>query len=446
MKALNTEQTTLPAKKFNFLYLLLILVLSGLLTATAYFGYHVYDLSEQQEEIKEDYSTFNNITFGIFSVDEWREKIAEVVNPKVSNFSVTPQQKKLLYKKVKQQLDALVDKAIAVANKPQKSLMGKLKKFAFNKIVNADQLHAQVPSFAQTIVAKLTSQSSQNKLKNMVTSRLKKVEAQTFDSTQSAIAAVTDSMFNKYNVAVAEEFNKTIISRVASIQKQTYNYAYAMLACVLVALMLFWFVRKQVHLHAVLFIVLMLFAFVLLAVGLTASIIEVDARIKALEFVLLGQRVAFENQVLFFQSKSIVEIMQTLVNQPKPDAVAVGIIIFVFVIIFPVLKLIAGGIHILSPRSIAESKVVRYFTFQSGKWDMADVMVVGILMTYIGLNGILKSQLTNLNIQNSVLTSTTVNYSSLQPGFIIFVGYVVYEMVLSRILKRMSRSLAEGDL
>src|SRR5205085_7443007 len=105
---------------------------------------------------------------------------------------------------------------------------------------------------------------------------------------------------------------------------------------------------------------------------------------------------------------------------------------------FPVIKLVAGGIHILTSRKIAESKVVRYFTFHSRKWDMADVMVVGILMTYIGLNGILKSQLTNLNIKNAFITSTTINNSSLQPGFFIFIGFVIYEIVLYRILKRLS--------
>lgn len=443
---MNTEQTTKPAKRFSFIYLLLILVLSVLLTATCCFGYQVHTLSRQQEQLKEDYSTFNNITFGLFSVDEWKNKIAGVVNPKVTNFSITPEQKKQLYVKVSQQLHALVDKTIAQANKPQKSLTGKLKKFAFNKIVKGDQLHAQVPSFAQIIVAKATSQSTQRKLKNIVTGKLKKVEAQTFDSTQSAIEAVTDSMFTRYNVAVTEEFNKTITSRVAAIQQQTYNYAYAMLACVLAALILFVVMRRHIHVQPVLFIVLVLFAFILLAVGLTTTIIEVDARISALEFMLLGQRVAFENQVLFFQSKSILEIIETLVGQSKPDAIAVGIIILLFVIIFPVLKLVAGGIHILSSRKIAESKVVRYFTFHSGKWDMADVMVVGIVMTYIGLNGILKSQLVNLNLDYSALKSTTVNYSSLQPGFYIFVGYVVYEMVLYRILKRISRSRDGGGV
>ena len=438
---MDTDQTTSPAKSFGLTYIILILVLSVLLGGEAYFGYHVHDLSRQQTQLKEDYSTFNNITFGLFSVDEWRDKLAGVLNPQVANYNVTPQQKKQLYTKVEQQLHAVVNKAIAQANKPQKSLTGKLKKFAFNKIVKADELHAQVPSFAQLIVTKITSPRSQRILKKIATSKLKQVEAQTYDSTQSAIIAVTDSMFHKYNVAVTEEFNKAITSRVASMRTATNKYAYAMLACVLTALALFWFMRKQVHLQTILFIVLLLIALILLVVGVTASIIEVDARIKTLEFMLLGQRVAFENQVLFFQSQSIYDIVETLINQSKPDAVAVGIIIFVFVIIFPVLKLVASGIHVSGRRKIAESRVVKYLTFHSGKWDMADVMVIGILMTYIGLNGILQSQLSNLNFTNTFFTSATVNYTSLQPGYFIFVGYVIYAMVLFAILKRLPKSL-----
>jgi len=69
---------------------------------------------------------------------------------------------------------------------------------------------------------------------------------------------------------------------------------------------------------------------------------------------------------------------------------------------------------------------------------MADVMIVGVLMTYIGLNGILKSQLTNLNMHNSVITSVTSNNTSLQPGYFVFAGYVVFATLLSYILKRIS--------
>jgi uncharacterized paraquat-inducible protein A len=176
----------------------------------------------------------------------------------------------------------------------------------------------------------------------------------------------------------------------------------------------------------------------MLAVGITASIIEVDARIQSLNFMLMGEKVEFQNQVLFFQSKSIWEIVKVLIGQPKPDSVVVGSLILLFIIILPVLRMLAKGIHILSTRKFAKNKVVRYLAFESNKWDMADVMVVGILMTYIGLNGILKSQLSNLNINNSFLTTVTQNDTSLQPGYFIFVGYVVFAAVLSTILKRIT--------
>lgn len=434
---MNTDQQTSPTNKFGLASVILILVLSILLGGEAYFGYRLHFLSKQQEQIKEDYSTLNNITFGLFSVDQWRDKISGVINGKVAGFSITRKQQKALQAEVEQQLHALVSKAIAEFNKPQKTLAGKLKKFAFNKIVNTDEIQAQVPSFAKTIITKINSPSSRKRLKRIATSKLNQLEAETYDSTQTVAATVDSAMFRIYHVADTDEFNKTIIRQLTSIRTASDKYTWAMLACVLVALALYWILRQQVHLHPMLFIVLLSFAFILLAVGTTASIIEVDARIKSVNLALLGEKVAFENQVLFFQSKSIFNIIVVLLKQPKPDAVLVGILILVFVVAFPVLRLVAAGLQIVSPKTIADNKAVKYFAFESGKWAMADVMVVGILMTYIGLNGILENQLSNLNISNSFITATTINYTSLQPGYFIFVGFVVYAIVLFAILKRL---------
>ena len=207
-----------------------------------------------------------------------------------------------------------------------------------------------------------------------------------------------------------------------------------MLACVLLALALWWFMRKKVQLQTVLFITGLLFAGVLLAVGLTSPVIEVDARIQSLKFMLLGEQVIFQNQVLFFQSKSIWDIITTLLSQQKPDAITVGILILLFIVVLPLLRLTAKGLHLYT----SNNKVVNYLAFEATKWDMADVMIVGMLMTYIGLNGILKSQLANLNIHNDTLTTNTVNYTSLQPGYFIFAAYVFFELVLSYILKRIT--------
>ena len=67
---------------------------------------------------------------------------------------------------------------------------------------------------------------------------------------------------------------------------------------------------------------------------------------------------------------------------------------------------------------------------------MADVMVVGTLMTYIGLNGILRSELSEIEFHTSNLNTITGNYTSLQPGYFIFVGYVAFAIILAAILNR----------
>jgi hypothetical protein len=435
---LTTQQNNTTANKFGLAKIILIFGLSILLCGEAYFGYRLHAMSMEQEQIKEDYSMSNNITFGLFSVDQWRDRIAAVVDRQVTDFSLTRAQKKALQEKVEKQLHGLINNVVSEVNKPQKGLGGKLKKFAFNQFVDPADIQAQVPSFAKTIIDKVNSPASTNRLKSIVSSKIDQLEKQTYDSTSVANTAVTKHLYKKYNVSNPKEFNHQINTRLASIQVVTYNYAFGMLGCVVLALALWWLMRKKVELQITLFVLSLLFSFVLLAVGLTTSIIEVDARIQTLNLSLLGEKIVFDNQVLFFQTKSILGIIDVLIKQEKPDAVVVGVLIMLFVIVLPVLRIIAKGIHILSKKELADSKVVKYLTFEAGKWDMADVMVVGILMTYIGLNGILQSQLSNLNIQNSFLSTTTVNNTSLQPGFFIFVGYAVFDMVLSYILKRMT--------
>ncbi|RZJ87191.1 MAG: 2-methylisocitrate lyase [Chryseobacterium sp.] len=440
---MTTQHTTTKDSKTGLANGILIIALSILLGGLTYSGYRLHALSFEREQIKEDYSMANNITFGLFSVDQWRDRIVTVIDREVHDFSMTKAQKKALQGQVEKQLHGVINTALAEINKPQKSLGGKLKKFAVKNFVNADQIHAQVPSFSKTIIDKVNSPASKNRLKSIASSKIDQLESQTYDATSEASTAVTKSLFKKYKVSTPTEFNKQINSKLKVIDQISYEYMYGMFACVIVALGLWWIMKNKVHLQTVLFVMSLLFAFVLLAVAVTIPIIEVDARIQSLNFMLMGEKITFENQVLFFQSKSILGIVEVLINQPKPDAVVVGALVLLFIILLPIIRIVAKGIYVLSNKSVSENKAVKYLTFESGKWDMADVMVVGVLMTYIGLNGILKSQLSNLNINTDVLKTVTANNSSLQPGYFLFVAFVVFDIILSRILKRMTPS-SEG--
>ncbi|WP_406823810.1 paraquat-inducible protein A [Pedobacter sp. KACC 23697] len=433
---INTPNQAKPSGSRSASFIL-IAALSLLLVAAAYSGYRFRALAYEQKHIKEDYSLSNNITFGIFSVDRWGDKISAVVDRKVKGFNLTKSQKADMQDEVEKQLHGMVNKAVAEFTRPQKGLGAKLKKLAFNTFVDVKEIHALVPSFSRTIVTKVTSPKSIKKLKSVAVGKLDELEAQTYDRSDQTISSVEHSIYQKYKVNNATAFDKVVNAKLKQVKELSYQYAIGMTACIIIALLLWLMLRKRVDSEVTLFVLSLLFAFILLAVGVSSPIIEVDARIHTLEFALLGEKLVFNNQVLFFQSQSILGIIGTLVEQPKPDAVLVGVLLMLFVVILPLLRLVARGLQVSCSQLLGNSKVIRFLAFDLSKWDMADVMVVGIAMTYIGLNGILKSQLSGLNINTEALKVVTENNSALQLGFFIFVAYVAYNIILSSILKRM---------
>jgi hypothetical protein len=107
------------------------------------------------------------------------------------------------------------------------------------------------------------------------------------------------------------------------------------------------------------------------------------------------------------------------------------------------MKLLSTKLYLLGSERWKNSKVIQYFAFKSGKWSMADVNVVAIFMAYIGFKGILDSQLESLNLQTQSLASISTNQTSLQPGFILFVGFVLFSLFLSVILHKITEPMPD---
>src|SRR6202035_5014147 len=134
-----------PLKALHFLLIggvLLILIGIG------FCGYKVHNLSIQQEQIKTDYTLINSVSFGLLSVDEWRDDIISAVSTQIQEFKLTPEQEAQLKKEIEQILHALVEKAMSSMQKPKKSIGGKIEKLAFNSLVSGKKLHEEVPGFA----------------------------------------------------------------------------------------------------------------------------------------------------------------------------------------------------------------------------------------------------------------------------------------------------------
>ncbi|WP_419801742.1 paraquat-inducible protein A [Mucilaginibacter sp.] len=421
-------------KKYAILILVPMLLIAG---AMAYCGNKVYYLSQEEKQVQEDFATLNNITFGLLSINAWKDKVSLIINRQISGFNFTSGQQKDLQKEIEQIMNALITKAIGIINRPQKTLIGKLKKAAVKVFVNEKELRAQVPGFAKEIIKQVNKPSSKRRLKRLASSKFKELEKTTFDSSITAENAVRTKLYRKYNVQDADGFQKKTDLILMNNKMESRNYAYGMMGGAVLFLIVWMIVKGNKSLHKSLFAVSILAAAVLLVVGVSSTMIDVEARIKLVDFSILGQHMVFKNQILFFQSKGILEVVMILLKATAPESIAVGVLIFCFSIVFPISKLTTAIVYLFgSEGRWSRGKLIHYFAFDSGKWSMADVMVVAIMMTYLAFNGILDSQLAELNIKNSYLSTVTTNNTALQPGFMIFLSFVIFSLLMSEILKR----------
>ncbi|HYC84987.1 MAG TPA: paraquat-inducible protein A, partial [Chryseosolibacter sp.] len=189
------------------------------------------------------------------------------------------------------------------------------------------------------------------------------------------------------------------------------------------------------------YLLLTLVSFVLLATGLVLPMIEIDARISSLSFTLLGESVTFKDQVLYYKSKSILEVVQLMLTQDRVDVLLVGVLVFVFSVLFPIAKLLASMVYMYSARS-RDNRTVRFLIFQTGKWSMADVMVIAIFMSYIGFSGIITEQLRQIETIAGNIDILTTNKSSLLSGFFCFTSFAIISLLISHKLQFQFKKVA----
>jgi len=423
----------MPGKK-----IILIPFVITLLLVAAFSGAQVHTLSEQQKAIKRDYSGVNNVSFGILSVSRWRDLVIDAVGKQIDSFRLTPAERDSLQKEVEILLNTLIDKADSIISRPQKSLGGNIRKLVFHAFVKPANLHKETPAFAKKIIAEVMRPRSRHRLASVAKSKLEELSEQTYDSAYEQQQTRFDSIFKRYSVADLDGFNKRTGDDLVVIHRKMILYVWIMLGSLAVLLSLWYLLRKQKPLLTTLYILSIFMALVFLVTGLTAVTIELDARIDSLNFHILGETISFKDQVIFFQSKSIVDVVILLLRTGKFDTIGVGTLLLTFSILFPIAKLVCTGLYLIGKQQWTKSRLVGFFAFHSGKWSMADVMVVALFMAYIGFNGILNDQLNDLNINSSAFTSIATNRTSLQPGYLVFVTFVLFGLALSQFLQWMN--------
>lgn len=423
-------------KKERIRQIILLTCLIPLLALAMYFARSVYSDSAKRSELKDDYSTINSITYGIMSVNVWKEAVKDIVKNQIDEFELTEKQDSILHVQLTDMIQNLVSKADSAIRVNDDGLKGTLRKWAVHTFVNPEKIKAQAPEFSRAIIDEVMKEKNKERMQKLAVSKLNEFAEKTYDQKDSL---KIKEIYAKYDKPLDADLSNTLLSKADSLENKNYRESFFILGIVLVYLLTWLLVFKYNELRKPMFFMSVALALTVLAVGLTSAMIEIDARISKVDFVLLGESVKFSDQVIFFRSKSILELVQILLKTGKVDSIFVGILVLAFSVLLPTTKLISTEIYLLGKDKWRKNAVLHWLAFKSGKWSMADVMVVAIFMAYVGFNGILDDQMQDLNIKSDQFTSIATNYTSLQPGYILFIAFVIFGLILSVILKKITR-------
>src|ERR1043166_5273881 len=206
----------------------------------------------------------------------------------------------------------------------------------------------------------------------------------------------------------------------------------------IMALLPWLFVIRWKEYRSVFFMLTIPPTLILLWVGISLPMIEIDARIDKMEIYFLSSRIHFDEQIIYYRAKSILQLFDVLIRDSAYSSKVVGLLVLLFSVIFPAIKLMAAIVYVkMKERTHA---IVRFIALNTAKWSMADVMAVSIFMAYVGFSNIVDSQLKDVNYHSETLNLISTNRTKLLPAYLVFIAFCLSNLLLAVILRKLMKS------
>jgi hypothetical protein len=388
--------------------------------------------SISNQKSKNDYAELNHVKYGLLSVGEWKRQITAILAEEIDKLSLSKKSEQELRKHIEILLNKLIDQVDKkIREENSGSMKGRVKQAFINIFISLKDIKKGIPEYAGTILHEMTKPKTTGQIKTVLKKQLEKYADKTFDTADTAqISSIVLGTGSRDIESARIEVKKAILIKHRLIWKES-------VALIILSVILFaWSGFSKQPLTPDRYIFLVGSLVILLIAGVTTPTIDLEAKISQMNLVLMGHTIHFENQVLYFQSKSILDVFWIMINHADIQMKFVGLLLITFSIVFPLLKMASTLGYYFNYHRARRNPLIKFFVLQSGKWSMADVMVVAMFMTYIGFNGIITNQLAQLSSSAQELQILTTNGTSLQPGFYLFLTYTLLALFLSGFLTR----------
>ncbi|MGV3638451.1 MAG: paraquat-inducible protein A [Flavobacteriales bacterium] len=406
-------------------------LLAIIITAITAFSFTIRRVARDRAQLRADQMELSHITYGLFDPSEWKEVIARILRSKVEGFELTGADREQVRERTMELMNGLLTEVEGVLKEKnrEKGLGGSVKNAVINLVVDMDAIRSGIPRYADMIVEYANDPQNREEMQCYALDKLD-------DMGRKTDGQVDRSLFEAALVryeCTAREPALSKIEEELTVMDATLQSAYSLLALACATLLILAFGTSPGQRGPLL--ALITAGVALLLLGLSLPMIDIEARIEEFELVLLGEPVRFTDQVLFHQSKSILQVVQVLMEERKPELMLVAAAVFAFSVILPTCKMLLSASTLIRGREW-KGGFAAFVVHRSGKWSMADVLVVAIFMAFIGFNGVVDGQLSSLESYAASIHVLTTNNSALEAGFYLFTGYCALGLIISALFPR----------
>ena len=407
-----------PSRWFDYFRLAAAAIL---LLPAIWFSWKTVDGLAARRLIRTDLAEIENARYGILSADQWRTIIGPMLNAQIDQLDFKGQSKNLR-PQVQRALNALLDKMDA--DKPS-GIQGMF----VSKMIAS--LRPKVPEYTNVVMAQLVNKGTEKGFKDSIRGVLANAVANTFGNTDMT---TYNAILRHYGCASGAACEQTLDQQIAVADTQLNRDYLTVLACAALAFILLMIGTPALSRAAV--VVLMSFCIAMGVGGVLSPMLEVEVRVTKIDATLLGTPIEFRDQSLYYRSKTVYEVFQTLIHMGRPEMSVVGVLVILFSVVFPTLKMLALAASLFRPTLLRTNRFVKLLAFELSKWSMADVMVLAIFMSFVAFNGVIGSAFDGLrSVPNVQQVLIPTNASKILPGYYLFIGFCVSSILLSRKLQ-----------
>ncbi len=402
-----------------------------LLLPAIWFSWKTVDGLAARRIVRTDLAEITHVRYGILSADQWRAIIGPMLSAQIDKIDLKGQSTSLR-PMVERSLYALLDNIKTQMTSPNPKASGtpgRVNPMLVNMIIGS--LRPHVPEYTDVVMAELTRHQTQESFKNSIRAVMADAVRNTFGTTDMTTYS---AILQRYGCSSGAACEQKLDAQIKEADTRLTRDYLIVLASAALAFILLLPGKQTLSRGAV--VVLMLFSISMLVGGVLSPMLEVEVRVTKLDFTLLGTPVEFRDQSLYYRSKTVLEVSETLIQMGRPAMTLVAVLVILFSVVFPALKMLALGACLFRPALLRTNRVVKLLAFELSKWSMADVMVLAIFMSFVAFNGVIGSAWDGLhglpNIQQVMIPT---NASKILPGYYLFIGFCVSSILLSKKLE-----------